>query len=232
MKRVGAAMLEALKRGDDTSRVAGMRGLALSENDAGILSFLSHRPCSTISQISRAQKISQTAVKWHVRKLKKAELLASRELKSREAFYLAGMLAENEHELFSLLADQKIRALVSEVISRPGSDQNALSRKLGASRQTISRGMRRLEDSGLVVVVRDGRNVRYYLTERLTEAAEAFLDRRKFLLDATVSKLATMGLQPKIIKSEPAEVHILIGSRGMRASLRLGLNPFVTLLWD
>ncbi len=209
-----------------------MRGFALSENDAAVLSFLSHRPCSIRSHIAEAVALSQTSIKWHARKLVKAELLACRDFRGRAAFCPVGMLNDSEVEIFSLLALPEKRAALRETISTPGSSQDALAEKLGVTRQSISRTMREMSRLGLVAATRDGRSMRYYPTDHLAEAGEAYGARRKPLLDGTLARLAGLGLRPKVIKSEPAEVHVLIGGKGMQANLRLGLNPYQTIFWD
>lgn len=231
VKRVGAALLEALKR-DGAARQTRMRGFALSENDAEVLSFISHRPCSIMSHIAEGVALSQTAVKWHARKLVKVELLACRDFRGRAAFCPVGMLTDAEAEIFSLLAFPEKRAALRNVIEAPGSSQDALAGKLGVTRQSISRTMREMSGLGLVAPTRDGRAVRYYPTELLAESGDAYSERRKALLDGTLARLSGLGLKPKVIKSEPAEVHILIGAKGMQANLRLGLNPYQTVFWD
>lgn len=231
MKRVGAALLEALKR-DGAARPTQMRGFALSENDAEILTFITHKPCSIMSQVAEAVSLSQTAVKWHTRKLLKVELLACRSFRGRAAFCPVGMLTDAEAEIFSMLAFPDKRRILRDVIESPGSSQDALSVKLGVTRQSISRAMREMAGLGLVAPTRDGRTVRYYSTELLAESGDAYSDRRKALLEGTLARLSSLGLKPKVIKSEPAEVHILIGAKGMQANLRLGLNPYQTVFWD
>ena len=229
---MGTALLEALKKDGGTRSPSQMRGLALSENDAEILAFLSHRPCSIRSQIASAMSLSPASIKWHLRKLVKVELLASRNFKGHDAYYPIGMLRDEELEIFALLAYADRRAALREAITNPGLSQDDLSAKLGFSRQSVSRVMRELGKLDLAVTARDGRNVRYYPSELLTSSGEAYLDRRKGLLDGTVSRLSMLGLQPKLIKSEPAEVYVLIGGKGRQTTLRFGLNPYVTLFWQ
>jgi DNA-binding transcriptional ArsR family regulator len=209
-----------------------MRGLALSENDAEVLSFLSHRPCSIRSHIASAISLSPASIKWHLRKLVKAELLASKVFKGHAAYYPIGMLRDEEFEIFALLAYGDRRAALREVLTNPGLHQDGLSLRLGFSRQSVSRIMRDLGKMGLVLTGRDGRSVRYYPSELLSNSGESYADRRKVLLDGTISKLSTIGLQPKVIKSDPSEVYVMIGAKGRQTTLRFGLNPYVTLLWQ
>jgi DNA-binding transcriptional ArsR family regulator len=223
-------MLEALKR--DGRGPTLMRGFAISENDAAILSFVSHRPCSIRSHMAGALSLSQTSIKWHIRKLAKAELIACRKFKGHETFYPVGMLTDEEARVFALLASPEMRSALREAISKPGSGQDELSGRLGVTRQSVSRAMREMAEAGLVMAVRDGRSVRYYPTEFLTNSGEAYADRRKALLDGTMLRLTALGLRPRVIKSDPEEVHILIGGKGMQTAVRFGLNPYVTLFWD
>ena len=220
-----------MKREGGARGPSQMRGLALSENDAEILSFLSHRPCSIRSQIASAMSLSPASIKWHLRKLVKAELLASRDFKGHAAHYPVGMLREEEFEIFALLAHEDMRTALRAVITSPGLAQDDLSHTLGLSRQTVSRIMHELGKAGIVVPARDGRSVRYYPSDVLAISGDAYSDRRKTLLDGTMSKLSMLGLQPKVIKSEPAEIYVMIGGKGRQTTLRFGLNPYVTLFW-
>ncbi|MFH0815459.1 MAG: hypothetical protein V1934_01400 [Methanobacteriota archaeon] len=204
----------------------------MSENDAEVLSFLSHRPCSIRSQIASAMSLSPASIKWHLRKLAKAELLAARNFKGHAAYYPVGMLRDEEFEIFAFLANEDRRAALREVITNPGLAQDGLALKLGSSRQSVSRVLRDLGKLGLALTSRDGRSVRYYPSELLSNSGEAYLDRRKGLLDGTLSKLSVLGLQPKVIKSDPAEVYVIIGGKGRQTTLRFGLNPYVTLFWQ
>jgi DNA-binding transcriptional ArsR family regulator len=220
-----------LKREDGARGPSQMRGLALSENDADILSFLSHRPCSIRSQIASAMSLSPASIKWHLRKLVKAELLATRDFKGHTAHYPVGMLRDDEFGIFALLAYEDMREALKAVAGSPGLAQDGFSQKLGFSRQTVSRVVRELGKAGIVVSARDGRSVRYYPSDTLSISGEAYADRRKTLLDGTISKLSMLGLQPKVIKSDPAEIYVMIGAKGRQTTLRFGLNPYVTCLW-
>lgn len=232
MRRLGTALLDVMKKGGAPDKKTHMRGLALSENDVKIVSYLSRRPCSLESHLVAELKISRASVKWHLRKLVKAGLVASRLCGRRERFCPAGLLRDNELDLFSMLSSSERREMFRQLADAPGQTQAEVAAGLGASRQSVSKVMAEFTRLGLAVENRDGRHVRYYPSELLAIGGEAYSERRKPFLDGTVSKLATMGLRPRIIKSEPAEVHIILGERGRQATLRLGLNPYLTVFWE
>jgi DNA-binding transcriptional ArsR family regulator len=230
MKRVGAALLEALKKESAPRNSIRMKGLALSENDIGIFSHLSNRPCSIASQIAKDLDLSRGTVKWHLRKLVKNGLVTSKPFKGRDAFYPIGMLTEGELRAFALLASPERLSALIFVLNKPGESQESVAIGLNASRQSIHRVMIELMGEGLVSASKDGRSVRYYPTDLLSIRGEAYAERRKSLLDGVVSILSSLSLQPRVVKSNVHEAHIILGDRGRQLVLRFGLNPYYSVV--
>ena len=232
MKRVGAALREALskdsKREHQTSRSGAW---AMGENEARVLSYVSHHPCSIKSHIAAALGISQASVDWHIRKLVKNDLVSVRRAESRQSYAPVGMLRDEELRLFSLLANEFARQVFHELASREGAAQEELAKVLGVSRQSLGRFLRDLQGAGAVHAIKDGRNVRYYPSDLMSGGADVYLDRRRTFLEGVLSRLTALGFKHKVVKNDPSEVHILVGPPGKQVAVRLGLNPYVTALW-
>jgi DNA-binding transcriptional ArsR family regulator len=233
VRRLGPALRDALSRGAAPSEVRGSRSghSAMGSCEARILSYVSHRPCSIKSQIAMAMEISPASVDWHVRRLCKNELLAPRELGGRMCYACVGMLKDEELPLFRVLASGQHRELLAMLLTKGGQSQEELLGFSGEPRASLRRWLKELQGVGTLYSVKDGRTVRYYCSDVLASGADGYMERRKAFLDGTLARFEAQGLRPKILKSDPSEVHILVGVPGRQEPLRLGLNPYVTALW-
>jgi DNA-binding transcriptional ArsR family regulator len=231
MKRVGAALKEALTPGGEREQPsrAGISSMAL--NEVKVLSYLSFHPCSIKSQLVSALSISMASVDWHVRKLGKCDLISQKQGVGRQVYSPVGMLRDDEIRIFSMLASEFSRSLFAELSRNEGISQEELATSLDVSRQSLGRWLKELQEIGALHSVKDGRRVRYYPSDLIPKGADAYFSRRKAFLDGTIARLTAQGMRPKVIKNDPSEVHMLIGTAGKQTGLRFGLNPYVTALW-
>jgi len=91
--------------------------------------------------------------------------------------------------VFAALADPTRRAVIGRLAQEPLS-ASALAGELPVSRQAIAKHLAALDAAGLVVAVREGRDVRYRVTPAPLEDAVAWMTRVGGEWDARLERLA------------------------------------------
>lgn len=99
-------------------------------------------------------------------------------------------MIDDPHRAFAALADPT-RASIVEWLGEGGSGTaTTFAARLPISRQAVTRHLKELEEAGLIVASREGREVRYRLEPgRLSEMAE-WLEARAARWERTLQRLA------------------------------------------
>ena len=91
---------------------------------------------------------------------------------------------------FAALGDPTRRRVLGLLAERDGATASELSRELPVTRQAIAKHLAALDAAGLVVAVREGRDVRYRVTPAPLEDAVAWMTRVGGEWDARLARLA------------------------------------------
>lgn len=91
--------------------------------------------------------------------------------------------------VFDVLGDATRRAVLESVAADGPVTATELARRFPVSRQALVKHLAALSDAGLVTATREGRDVRYRLTDDPFEEAAAWLDRVGRSWDDRLSRL-------------------------------------------
>ncbi|MHA1247710.1 MAG: winged helix-turn-helix transcriptional regulator [Candidatus Thorarchaeota archaeon] len=148
---------------------------------------------------------------WHLRILEREGLVKSLKFAGKRLYY-PNMLRSKEAEMaFLTLRSPTARKVFAYVINHPGCYQEEIAETLSVHHDTVRWHVKRMEEIGLVKVVKEGRKKRHYLAElgqtllrgSLNTMSEAFI---MFLLE----KLEDGCLNPEIREKTPDHVTIRI----------------------
>ncbi len=186
-----------------------------------IVSFLSMHPCSTSTAIARFLNTSERGVMWHLDGLMKKGIAGKYERK-KARFFIKGHVKEGDCPIFSLLYDDKVRDIILILGESPGMSQSEILTETTLSRPVLKRLLRSLEEEGLIKAVKEGRNRRYYLTEKLGSIREEYARRKESTAILLKDMLSQLTGRFEIILERGALLHISLG----KEEILLSTDPF------
>jgi predicted transcriptional regulator len=228
---VGRALERMVKQEDPDGR-EGRRDTSLLMNAVRrrLFEYLCLHPCSHLSDISSALKVSTNTARWHIRKLMGGNLVSRKKSGARTLYYPFDLIPVDGIDIFEFLSDQRMRGLYLLLVDNPGSTQSELARSLKLSNQAAIRGTKRLESLGLVSKIQDGVYVRYFPTDLLSKRREAESSRMKTFQDNILKRLRSEGLKPKIVRRESSLIMIEFRLASEKGVLNISTDPFSTAL--
>lgn len=171
--------------------------------------ILCENPGTYLLELVKILEAPLGTLTWHLRILEREGLVKSIKFAGKRLFY-PRMLRTKEAEMAYLtMRSATAKKIFQYIVNNPGCYQEQLAEKLGVHHDTVRWHVTRMEDVGLIRVVREGRKKRHYLAHlgdsllkgSLNTISEAFVI---FLME----KLEQGCLNPKII--ERTEDHITI----------------------
>jgi DNA-binding transcriptional ArsR family regulator len=184
-------------------------------------------PCSNIRQLSKRVGVAPPSVSWHLRKLSEAGIVGSTGPGRRRRFYIPGSLEEEDVPVLSFFAGEDMRAALRSLCQEPGLTQGQLIHDSGCNGHTI----RALVAHGIVDVVRDGRNRRYYPGEVLARRSLVHEERARRSRQHLLSTLSREGLQPESADPVGGFLEIRLRPGGSAETLRFRRNPYELSRW-
>jgi DNA-binding MarR family transcriptional regulator len=128
-----------------------------------ILAFIKTHPGAHFRQIKRELNLAMGVVQYHLYKLERERLVASRRRGLYKRFYPNLKFEDAQLEILDVLSQETERDLLLFLIQNPDATQKELSEYGKISPASINWHMRRLSSSGLVEATREGTNVRYFV---------------------------------------------------------------------
>jgi predicted transcriptional regulator len=202
----------------------------MNRNRQAIFSYLCTRPCSAMVKISKGMKMSTPTVKWHLKQLVENKFVSTARVGSRVVFYPTELVMPAHLEMLACLNEPLLRHITAEIIRKPGVSQKELCGIVGLKHQTLIYNTSRLEKSGLVCHMRDGKFTRYYPSDKLSKLRESSIRQIHQFRKNLVKMLKKDGVSPRIARTTYGELHVEVTRGGERAMLVLHTDPFVTVL--
>jgi predicted transcriptional regulator len=187
-------------------------------------------PCTTLSRISRGIGRSIHTVEWHLRKLTEAGFIAESRVAGLNVFYPQSIIEQQDIPLLMILNDPKAKNAFLHIVENPGCSQSDLMDGLGISHQSAGRITGKLLKIALITIVDDGKYRRHYPTDLLIARREESIDKGKKFKAFVVERLRSEGLRPEVLRSGVSEFTIQITQGKHKAALRLGCDPYFTVL--
>ncbi len=209
-----AGMGEELEKAMSGQERAGEPGVS---KKILILSFLSQRPCSTVGQISRNFKISARGVLWHIGGMKKEQIISEiNDIKIR--YFISGSIRASDCGIFTILSDDRARAILHAIAREPGVTQKEIAVNLGISRELTGKIIKKLIKNNLVGSIRDGKNRRYFITKRIGEMEKEYSERRKAVKDVLEGIMKELGVEFSPDVERDGALYLRIGDEELKFS--------------
>jgi DNA-binding transcriptional ArsR family regulator len=228
---VGRALERMVKQKDPESREERRdTSLLMNAVRRRMFEYLCLHPCSHLSEISSALKVSTNTARWHLRKLVGGDLVYGKKSGARTVYYPCDFISLDNLEILEFLSDKRMRDLYLMLVDNPGFTQTDLAKSMKLSNQATIRATKKLEDLGLVSKIQDGVYARYFPTDLLLKRKEKDLPRMKAFQDNILKRLRSEGLKPKIIRREGSLIMVEFRLGSEKGVLNIPTDPFTTAL--
>jgi predicted ArsR family transcriptional regulator len=157
-------------------------------------------PCSHLRQLSRDLETPTQTMKWHLKELEEAGILASVPVGNRKCFYIPARVRRDDVPALSHLTDEMKRKIVS-MLERGPLTQKDISAALGTYYQAVQPRVKALEQDGLIRSDGSGRGKTYDLSDKLLKMRERYVGRKTETSKRLKKVLETDGLSPKVVKT-------------------------------
>jgi predicted transcriptional regulator len=135
-----------------------------NKNRNMIYKKIEEKPGISFTEITRELKITKTMNKYHLDKLLHYELITVYSNNGRSGYFRNNdTLSADEKILYLIKKNPQDRKILGIVKNNPGVTRKEIINEIKLSGPSITWHMERLERSGLIKVVKDGRLTRYYI---------------------------------------------------------------------
>lgn len=217
---------------DEKWEVSDGRSLLMSEVRQNIFKYLCEFPCGSLSTIAKDLKLSVATVSWHLNLMLERKLLSEIQSGGHRVFYPTNMVEGEAIPILIQLANPKIHDIYLIIRETPGISQKNLSNELGMSHQSINTYTNRLKRYELISVVRDGKFIRYYPTQKIEELSKSQRKNLKEFRKWIIKIFKYDGVNPKLIRVTDQQIFLQITSGTNVESLVLSINPFQSIFND
>jgi predicted transcriptional regulator len=126
-----------------------------------ILDYIKNHPGSHLRQIKRDMDVSMGVIQYHLYTLERERKILSKRKGLYKRFYLNLVFGEHQQEILGVLSQETERDVLLYLIKNPNATQKQVSEYSKISPGTINWHMKRLGQSGLVTIKREGQFVKY-----------------------------------------------------------------------
>jgi len=186
-----------------------------------ILSFLSMHPCSTSTAIARFLDTSERGVMWHTDSLVRKEIIGRRDGK-KTRFFIRNHIRDGDCPVFSILGDERAKKILLLLEESAGMSNTEILEETGMARQSARNLLGALEGAQIVRSLKEGRNRRYYLTEKLAEMREDYASRREMAGNTMKEILNELAGSYEVLSERDGMLMISMGDR----DLKMATDPF------
>ncbi|MCK4445056.1 MAG: winged helix-turn-helix transcriptional regulator [Thermoplasmata archaeon] len=228
---VGRALERMVKQKEPEKR-EGKRDVSLLMNSArrGLFEYLCLHPCSHLSEISSALKVSTNTTRWHLRKLMEGGLVSMKESGGRTLYYPFDFISVDDLRVLEFLSEVRMRELYLHLVDHPGSTQSDLAKVVGMSNQAIIRATKKMEGLDMITRIQDGVYARYFPTDLLLKKREENSSRMKTFQKSILRRLRSEGLKPQIIRREGGLIMIRFTLGSEKGVLNISTDPYTSAL--
>ena len=136
-----------------------------SENKLYIYEYILNSPGVHLRKICRELGLAMGDTQYHLSTLEKEGRIKSKIIGHHRHYYSVTILDEQKTMILAFLGQETTRDILVYLMENPGSTQKAIARFKNVSAPTIKWHMTRLIESTLVIAVRDGKAVRYFIRD-------------------------------------------------------------------
>jgi predicted transcriptional regulator len=233
-KGVGKALEKALtkKETNSSEEEKGYKGKFEfgNANRRDIFSYLCFHPCSHISLIAAALKLSIHTTSWHLRRLENDGYISRASVGKKTVFYPTNMIDPQDISIFEILNNDKAKAIYIAVLDRSGINQHEICKRLGIKHQAVIWYTRKFESLSMIRSVEDGKFRRYYPTDLLKKKMDENASRMKIYRKDLLKRFGKEMMSPEVLRAANDKLVVKISGGKDKAVLTLHTNPFITVL--
>jgi predicted transcriptional regulator len=149
----------------------------ITQNRRDIYNYILLNPGAYLRKIFRAVGLAMGDTQYHLSVLEKKGYVKSRKVGKHRHYYPMSVSSGGDEVILALLKQAATRDILVYLIENIGATQSDLSDFKHFSTPTIYWYMKRLINSGLVVAVKEGNVIRYYVKDicSLTECIRRYM---------------------------------------------------------
>ncbi len=232
--KIGDALKKAVEvsppKDKDTKKSKRISSTLMNFNRRRIFQLLCQRPCLVLNDIALTLEISRATVSWHLKTLVDNDYVEIYKVYGKDRYSPRGMLQIGEPALIiSLLNDYRCGPLYNIIKESPGHDSKDLG-VLTDNKYSVATCLKKLEETGLVSAVKDGRHIRYFPTKKISEIAKYERSRVKGFQTILLKRLEAEHLNPEIKDMKGGNLVIILRALGESEKLELPHNVVETAL--
>ena len=163
------------------------------ENRTRIYDYIKKNPGAHLRMITRELEMGMGATQHHLDILEKSGKVKSRRINIYRHYYAVEVL-DAEHNILAFLRQETAMDILTYLMEHPGSTQSDIINFKGFSAPTISWHMTRLEQADLISSIKEGRTIRYTITN-MPSIAMALKTYHPSVWDKMLSRFADLFLQ-------------------------------------
>ena len=148
-----------------------------SQNRRNIYNYISLNPCSYLRKIYRDVGLAMGDTQYHLSVLEKKGYVKSRKVGKHRHYYPMSVNSGQDELMLVFLKQAVTRDILVYLIENIGATQSDVSNFKHFSTPTIYWHMKRLINSGLVMGIKEGNVIRYYVKDisNLTECLRRYM---------------------------------------------------------
>lgn len=128
-----------------------------------ILDFISENPGCHLRRIRKELGLAMGTIQYHLDKLEKAGRITTQKQGFHKYYFIVGAFEEKEKQLLEILSNETAREILMFIVEQYSPSQTDISKHVGISSPSASWQIKRLQDSGIVGEIREGKFKRYKL---------------------------------------------------------------------
>jgi DNA-binding MarR family transcriptional regulator len=138
-----------------------------------LLHAIEARPGIHLRELAGTHNTAVTNTQWHLRKLEQAGLVKTQKMQGRRLYYpvQGGQASRAQAVENAALRNPNAERVSQFLAANAGCNQRVLADGLGMNPGTVRWHLRKLESAGLVRVIQEGSQARYFLMKPLARAA-------------------------------------------------------------
>jgi predicted transcriptional regulator len=138
-----------------------------------LLNAIEVRPGIHLRELASRHDTAVTNTQWHLRKLEQAGLVKTQKVQGRRLYYPAHGGQESRSKAIenAVLRNPNAERVSDFLSANAGCNQRALAEALGMNPGTVRWHLRKMESAGLVRVIHEGTQARYFLMKQAARSA-------------------------------------------------------------
>ncbi len=173
-----------------------------NSNTTKVLQFIQDNPGCHMRYVKREVKMSMGTIQYHLNLLEKQGKIISEKQNFHKYFFPVGLFEQDEREILKILNQESAREIIMIILEKTDPTQADIARHVGIAPASINWHLKRIEETGLIEHIQEGKFKRYKLKISSKQVISIMKHYHPNLWSKLSSRLAEMFL---VISSENEE---------------------------